>query len=193
MPTGPRDSIGVCAALGVSQDPFVGPFSAWQTGGAGAGTIAASSTASFPWPPTTTSNVNVAPTLLPSYTATASIASLRFITPTPTPAGTNSADAALTITASMGNGWFDAADQTRPWRDARTPMRGALSVRLYPQCARARHETAACAGGFRILSLGGLGTQTNTRMDGLCLCTTPRAHTRLYPSRFHYGRYFPPL
>ncbi|KAJ7831752.1 hypothetical protein B0H13DRAFT_246507 [Mycena leptocephala] len=140
MPTGPRDSIGVCAALGVSQDPFVGPFSAWQTGGAGAGTIAASSTASFPWPPTTTSNVNVAPTLLPSYTATASIASLRFITPTPTPAGTNSADAALTITASMGNGWFDAADQT--------PMVTAVAGCSYPDAWSAVSSTvpAVCTG-----------------------------------------------
>jgi hypothetical protein len=45
MPTGPRDSVGVYAALGVAKDPFTGVFSAWQTGGAGVGTIASTAVA----------------------------------------------------------------------------------------------------------------------------------------------------
>ncbi|KAJ7892517.1 glycoside hydrolase family 5 protein [Mycena olivaceomarginata] len=111
MPTDPRQSSGVCAALDVVKAPFVGTFSAWQTGGAGAGTIAPSITQSFAWPPATLSNVNsVVPTLLPTYTATATIRSLTFITPTPT--------------AASGNGWFDAADQV--------PMVTAVAGCTYP-------------------------------------------------------------
>ncbi|KAJ6449848.1 glycoside hydrolase family 5 protein [Mycena sanguinolenta] len=110
MPTDPRDSVGICASLDTKTVPFNGTFQSWQTGGAGAGTIAASDTASFgAWPPKTLSSVNVAPTLLPTYTPTASIPSLTWTTPTPTSAGSGSASAP-TITASVGSGWFDAAD-----------------------------------------------------------------------------------
>ncbi|KAJ7605280.1 glycoside hydrolase superfamily [Mycena polygramma] len=106
MPTDPRSANGACASLGVSDPAFDGTFSAWQTGGAGAGTIAASATAQFgQWPPATLSHVSVAATLLPSYTATASIASLTYITP----AASGSA-ATVTPTVSLGSGWFDAAD-----------------------------------------------------------------------------------
>ncbi|KAF7359593.1 Glycoside hydrolase family 5 protein [Mycena venus] len=112
MPTDPRDSHGVCAALGVDADPFVGTFSSWQTGGAGAGTIAPTALQSFSaWPPATLSNVNVPATQLPTYTPTATIATLTFVTPTPTASGGGSV-AKESITASVGNGWFDAQDQT---------------------------------------------------------------------------------
>ncbi|KAJ7923857.1 glycoside hydrolase family 5 protein, partial [Mycena leptocephala] len=130
MPSDPRDSIGVCAGLGVNKNPFPGTFSAWKTGGAGEGAINATSLATFGvWPPATLSNVQVAPTLLPTYTATATIPSLTFITPTATAAtgsasGKGSADVAPTITASVGNGWFDAADQT--------PMVTAVAGCPYP-------------------------------------------------------------
>ncbi|KAJ7491869.1 glycoside hydrolase superfamily [Mycena galericulata] len=40
MPSDPRTSEGTCGALGVGGDAFDGIYSAWQTGGAGAGTIA---------------------------------------------------------------------------------------------------------------------------------------------------------
>ncbi|KAJ6502951.1 glycoside hydrolase family 5 protein [Mycena vitilis] len=106
IPTDPRSANGVCASLGVSGPAFDGTFSAWQTGGAGAGTIAAAATAQFgQWPPATLSHVSVAATLLPSYTATASIMSLTYITP----AASGSA-ATVTPTVSLGSGWFDAAD-----------------------------------------------------------------------------------
>ncbi|CAL1711948.1 unnamed protein product [Somion occarium] len=42
MPTDPREAIGKCASLGVQGNPFAGTFESWQTGGAGAGTIAPS-------------------------------------------------------------------------------------------------------------------------------------------------------
>ncbi|KAJ6536155.1 glycoside hydrolase [Mycena capillaripes] len=107
MPTDPRKAQGKCAAIGVKGVQFDGKYSAWQTGGAGAGTIAASSTAKFgQWPPATISGVDAgAMKLLPTYTATGSIPTLTFITPTVT-----GIVATVTPTVSIGNGWFDAAD-----------------------------------------------------------------------------------
>jgi len=143
MPTDPRDSTGVCAALGVDSDPFPGTFSTWQTGGAGAGTIAPTALASFSaWPPTTLSNVPAASvTLLPTYTPTASIASLTFVTPTPTPASGSASPASQpTITASIGNGWFDAQDQT--------PMMTTVAGCTYPDAWSAVSSAvpAVCTG-----------------------------------------------
>ncbi|KAJ7182204.1 glycoside hydrolase family 5 protein [Mycena crocata] len=110
IPADPRQAVGRCAALGVSAGGFDGTFSAWQTGGAGAGTIAAAASAQFgTWPPTTIANVNAAAlTLLPTYTATGSIPTLTYITPS----ATGSASRA-TPTVSVGDGWFDKGD-TQP-------------------------------------------------------------------------------
>ncbi|KAJ6552610.1 hypothetical protein DFH09DRAFT_1319059 [Mycena vulgaris] len=55
MPTDPRTAVGKCAAIGVLGEQFPRIYSAWQTGDAGAGTIAAAATAqSGQWPPATT-------------------------------------------------------------------------------------------------------------------------------------------
>ncbi|KAJ7478039.1 glycoside hydrolase family 5 protein [Mycena galericulata] len=107
MPTDPRTSEGTCAALGVGGDAFDGIYSAWQTGGAGAGTIAPSvSSAIGPWPPAKISHVPAAAMpLLPTYTATGSVATLTYITPS----ATGNA-ASVTPTVSIPNGWFDAGD-----------------------------------------------------------------------------------
>ncbi|KAJ7120635.1 glycoside hydrolase family 5 protein [Mycena filopes] len=108
MPTDPREAIGSCAALGVQGDAFPGTFSAWQTGGAGAGTIDPAAVQSFgQWPPLTISHVvgGALATALPTYTPTATIASLTFVTPAPT-----GSLAAVTPTVSVGSGWFDAQD-----------------------------------------------------------------------------------
>ncbi|KAJ6473490.1 glycoside hydrolase [Mycena vulgaris] len=109
MPADPRAATGKCAAVGVTGTPFAGTFSAWQTGGAGAGTIAASATDAFGvWPPATISNVDVAAlTVLPTYTATGSVPTLTYITPSVTGGA-----AVVTPTVSIGNGWFDAGDTT---------------------------------------------------------------------------------
>ncbi|KII95444.1 glycoside hydrolase family 5 protein [Plicaturopsis crispa FD-325 SS-3] len=98
MPTDPRVSIGKCGALGVTGPQFNGTYDSWQTGGVGAGTIAASATAAFPYPPASLSGVDggVAATALPSYASTGSVVTL----PPPT----------LTVAASTGDGWFDTAD-----------------------------------------------------------------------------------
>jgi glucan 1,3-beta-glucosidase len=96
IPTDPRTSVGKCQALGVAVSP-AGAYSAWQTGGAGAGTIAAAETGSYPWPPVTLSGLGgAAYNLVPTYTPTATISTLP--------------PAQLTPSASEGNGWYDAQD-----------------------------------------------------------------------------------
>ncbi|TFK68459.1 glycoside hydrolase [Pluteus cervinus] len=99
MPTDPRTSVGTCASLGVSGPIFDGQYESWQTGGAGAGQLAAAATDSFPWPPPSISNAG-APSLLPSYTPTAPIPTLPPISLTPTPKPT----------VNVGDGWFNAQD-----------------------------------------------------------------------------------
>ncbi|KAI0079826.1 glycoside hydrolase [Panus rudis PR-1116 ss-1] len=102
MPTDPREARGLCASLGVAGEPFVGTFSSWQTGGAGAGTIVATSTEQFgSWPPTSIANVPAAEvTSLPTYTSTKSINTLPPLTPTPAP----------TKSVDVGSGWANSAD-----------------------------------------------------------------------------------
>ncbi|KAJ7843740.1 glycoside hydrolase family 5 protein [Mycena olivaceomarginata] len=103
MPTDPRTALGKCSALDVNAAQFDGTYSAWQTGGKGAGTIDAAATDEFGvWPPATISGVDAgALTLLPTYTATGSVPTLVYVTPTP------SVSPSVTPTASAGNGWFD--------------------------------------------------------------------------------------
>jgi glucan 1,3-beta-glucosidase len=94
MPPDPRTSNGKCQALQAPQAPFAG-YSAWQTGGAGAGTVAGS--ASYPWPPATLSGVSGdIYAALPTYTPTGTISTL------PSPQ--------LTPSVSEGNGWFNPKD-----------------------------------------------------------------------------------
>jgi hypothetical protein len=101
IPTDPRNAVGQCAGLGNAGSPFGGSYSAWATGGAGAGTIAPSFLASFSqWPPATLANANGPASLLPSYTSTGSIITMPPPALTPTP----------TKSVSVGDGWFDAGD-----------------------------------------------------------------------------------
>ncbi|KAJ3731574.1 glycoside hydrolase family 5 protein [Lentinula guzmanii] len=102
IPTDPREATGVCAAQGVSQ-PWNQTFQSWQTGGAGAGTIAATATAEFGiWPPVQISGVAADQmAFVPTYTPTGSVATL----PPPTLTAT-------TRSVSEGNGWFDLSDTT---------------------------------------------------------------------------------
>src|ERR1700761_7450859 len=65
VPTDPRQAAGACSNM----DPWTGTLAASATGGAGAGTIASSVTASITWPPTTITNAGPV-TELPSYTPT---------------------------------------------------------------------------------------------------------------------------
>lgn len=131
MPIDPRTAIGTCASLDVSGPIFDGQFQSWQTGGVGAGTIAASATAAFPWPPAAISNVGAPVNLLPTYTPTGSIVSLPPPTLTPTP--TKSVDV---------DGWFNSKDTA----GAPTPVAGctypdswdAIDAAIPPVCGGAR-------------------------------------------------------
>ncbi|KAH8110486.1 glycoside hydrolase [Phellopilus nigrolimitatus] len=99
MPKDPRDSVGACAALGESGVQFDGTYSAWQTGGAGAGTIVASVSSEFSaWPPATISDVSDV-SFVPTYTATGAVSTLPPDTFTAAPK-----------TLSVGDGWADASD-----------------------------------------------------------------------------------
>lgn len=100
MPTDPRAAVGKCAALGVKGPQFDGTYSAWQTGGAGAGTIAASDKSEFAWPPATVSGNDGDAAALPMYTPTGTVATLP--PPTLTASATQSID--------VGDGWYNTAD-----------------------------------------------------------------------------------
>ncbi|KAK7053529.1 glycoside hydrolase family 5 protein [Favolaschia claudopus] len=106
MPRDPRTAIGKCASIGIRGNQFNGKFKAWQTGGAGAGTIAPSVRSEFAWPPATLSRIGAPMSLLPTYTATGSVPTLAYVTPTPR-ADTSSTP---TPTVTMPNGWFDEKD-----------------------------------------------------------------------------------
>ncbi|TBU22712.1 glycoside hydrolase superfamily [Dichomitus squalens] len=99
MPTDPRQALGKCASL--------------VTGGAGAGTIAPSATAYLVWPPASITSIPAGSvTVLPQYTATGTLSTL----PPPT--------FSATVTASVGNGWSNSADNT--------PAVTAISGCTYP-------------------------------------------------------------
>ncbi|TDL22953.1 glycoside hydrolase [Rickenella mellea] len=97
MPLDPRAATGTCAKLGNAAPGFSGPYSAWQTGGAGAGTITDS--AQFPWPPASLNLADPA-SLAYTYTQTGAIPTL----PPPTLTG-----AGASATAGV-NGWKDPQD-----------------------------------------------------------------------------------
>ncbi|KDQ60685.1 glycoside hydrolase family 5 protein [Jaapia argillacea MUCL 33604] len=96
MPLDPRQADGTCG----NTAPWNGPLQSYQTGGAGAGQIPASATASIVWPPATISSGGAA-SLLPSYTPTGPIPTL------PVPTFTQSSSKA---TISAGNGWQNPSD-----------------------------------------------------------------------------------
>ncbi|KAF8919326.1 glycoside hydrolase [Mucidula mucida] len=97
MPEDPREAVGVCG----NTAPFQGSLAAWQTGGAGAGTITAA-TGDIAWPPATISNGG-AVTDLPSYTPTGSVPTLT--------ADSAISKAATATKVSLGNGWNNPDDK----------------------------------------------------------------------------------
>jgi glucan 1,3-beta-glucosidase len=128
MPTDPRLSVGVCAALGVSGDPFAGTYDAWQTGG-GDGSIAATAVAAFEWPPATIAGDGGGIANLPTYTPTGDIVTLPPPSLTATPTG-----------VTVGDGWYDASDTA----GAPTPIVGCT----YPNAWDAQDVVPApCAAG----------------------------------------------
>ena len=100
IPSDPRKALGTCAALGVDTPQFNGTFKPYQTGGAGAGTIVASSTIEFgTFPPTSLAGVPAGQvSLIPTYAASRGPLTL------PPQSFTAS------VTVSTGDGWFDTQD-----------------------------------------------------------------------------------
>ncbi|OCB90963.1 glycoside hydrolase [Sanghuangporus baumii] len=100
MPLDPRDAVGTCAQLNSSGPVFDGAFESWQTGGAGAGTIAASELASYTaWPPTSMRGVTGDMAFVPTYTPTGTVSTLPADTFTDAP-----------TSVEVGDGWADASD-----------------------------------------------------------------------------------
>jgi hypothetical protein len=155
MPTDPRKSSGKCAALNAPQAAFAGTYSSWQTGGAGAGTIAASVTASYPWPPATLSGLSGAVyAYVPTYTPTSSISTLP--------------PAQLTPSASEGNGWFNAKDTA----SAMTTVSGCTYPNAWDS-AGAVAPTALCPAGGTPLATATVAA--TTRATATAAATTVAA------------------
>ncbi|KAJ7491298.1 exo-beta-1,3-glucanase [Mycena latifolia] len=102
MPIDPRSAVGQCG----NSDPFVGTLSSWQTGGAGAGSMAASVTDALSWPPPAISFPGgaSAASVLPTFAASGTPITL----PGPTFTPTSGATAAASI--SSGDGWANPSD-----------------------------------------------------------------------------------
>jgi glucan 1,3-beta-glucosidase len=158
IPKDPRTAVGKCQALGVAQSPWAGTYSAWQTGGAGAGTIAAAVSASYPWPPVTLSGLGGAAYAdLPTYTPTGTIETLP--------------PAQLTPQASEGNGWYDAQDTAG--------LMVTVSGCTYPNAwdsAGAVAPTARCPAGAPAL-VTGVPAATRTSATAAATVVAPAAAT----------------
>lgn len=126
----------MCAKLGVTGPQFDGNFLPWQTGGAGAGTIAPTSVAQFSqWPPTSIAGVPTGQVpLIPSYTASRAPVTL------PPPSQTAS--------VSQGNGWFDAQDTQQ--------FVTAVSGCTYPDAWNAQDSPVPAVACGATTSLGGV-------------------------------------
>ncbi|KAF7307895.1 Glycoside hydrolase family 5 protein [Mycena kentingensis (nom. inval.)] len=142
MPKDPRDSKGACAARGAAEPSFSGTYSSWQTGGAGAGTLAATDLAQFGvWPPTTVSHVEQSVmTALRTYTPTAKVTTLSYATPT-LGTGVTAAEVTATPTVGLGDGWKDAADTAQ----AMTAVAGCVYPDAWGALTLVAPETA-CTG-----------------------------------------------
>jgi glucan 1,3-beta-glucosidase len=103
IPTDPRTSVGKCSFYGVNVAPFNNSYQSWQTGGASAGTIQATSVETFgQWPPPTLSGVSAIPmSEVPTYTQTAAAITL------PMPTFTNGAGKTVSVSA---DGWAQPTD-----------------------------------------------------------------------------------
>ncbi|KAF7319839.1 Glycoside hydrolase family 5 protein [Mycena kentingensis (nom. inval.)] len=138
MPKDPRVAQGKCAQVGATRQPWVGTFSSWQTGGAGAGTVDPNARSRWgQYPPATISNAKGS--ILLTYTSTATIPTLVYATPTVVPTGVASQSVLSMPAESMGSGWANSADTA--------PAVGPIAGCLYPNAWNAiglPAPTAAC-------------------------------------------------
>jgi aryl-phospho-beta-D-glucosidase BglC (GH1 family) len=145
MPTDPRAAIGQCAQLGVNS-PWTPPLKPSQTGGAGAGQVAATFIAQYgDWPPASIASGGDA-SLLPSYTPTGSVSTLPpptitavtvAVVDTASPAATSTVTASVT-SVDAGNGWYkkdDTALAYVPVSGCTYPDRwDAITAQVPPKC-----------------------------------------------------------
>lgn len=156
IPTDPRTAAGTCAALGVAGSPFDGVYSAYQTGGPGAGTIVASSISSYgQYPPTSINGLPSGATqsLLPTYTSTSAVPTLPPPTFSPSPSPS----------VSAGNGWFDSGDTGL----APTQVQGCTYPNAW-DAVSSPMPTALCPS-----STGGATPVTTTPVTTTPVTTTP--------------------
>lgn len=157
IPPDPRVSTGKCQALNVPQAPFAG-YSAWQTGGAGAGTVAGS--ASYPWPPASISGISGAQyAYVPTYTPTGSISTLPPAQFTPS-------------VSSEGNGWFNAKDTA----SAMVTVSGCTYPNAWDS-AGAVAPTAVCPAGATPLVPATAAARTTAAATTAVVATTAAAVT----------------
>ncbi|WWC89117.1 uncharacterized protein L201_004035 [Kwoniella dendrophila CBS 6074] len=106
IPKDPRQAAGTCQGDGVTMNPFNGKFSnPAVTGGAGAGTIAAADSSSFPWPPRSLTNIAAGDMdAIYQYTQTGDVITM----PAPTFTSPGS-----TETIDAGNGWANPSADNR--------------------------------------------------------------------------------
>ncbi|KAI0934247.1 hypothetical protein AcV5_006153 [Taiwanofungus camphoratus] len=133
MPTDPRQADGVCSPTQV----WTPPLQAWQTGGSGAGQLAASLSAQYVWPPATMSNSGYASavSLFPSYTPTGTLVTL--------PPPTFTANGGKTASASVGDGWANPSDTAQMHVDV------ATCSYLNPWIGPTNPPSPLCSGGAR--------------------------------------------
>lgn len=119
-----RRSTGGCQLVASLQgttaptQTWANTLSAWQTGGAGAGTIVSSQVANYStWPPagirvTRTATSSYSPSLMPQYTTTGKVVTLSATSPAASlfPSGDSS--------TAQGNGWANPSDTAGWWTSA---------------------------------------------------------------------------
>ncbi|KDQ56459.1 glycoside hydrolase family 5 protein [Jaapia argillacea MUCL 33604] len=143
IPTDPRSAVGYCSSIGVANAPFPGTYSAWQTGGTGAGTIAPAAQASYSaYPPPSLSGIAIPAdaSLLYQYTSTGTPVTL----PMPTFTGVKVTD----------NGWYNTADNG----GAATPVAGCAYPDAWAESSLAMPVGSACGAA----ATGGVVAPTRT-------------------------------
>ena len=152
MPTDPRTALGAC---GSAVGPAFAGFSAWMTGGAGAGQMQTS----YPWPPATINQAPADVAGLPTYTSTGAIHTL------PVPTFTGSAGNPIV----SGNGWFDADDNT----PAPTPIAGCT----YPDPWNALTAVVPAGCGFGAAGAVAVPSRRSTTTTGTTTTATTATTT----------------
>ncbi|KAJ6552612.1 hypothetical protein DFH09DRAFT_1366260 [Mycena vulgaris] len=135
MPTDPRTAVGKCAAIGVLGEQFPGTYSARQTGSASTGTIATAATAQFgQWPP---ARDDLACGCGSADVAADVCGDGERVDADIRDTERDGGAAQVTVTVSVGNGWFNAQDTA--------PVMTAVAGCTYPDAWGAVSSSAPTA------------------------------------------------